>query len=203
MDRRDQALTLLFVQIFNEPFFDILRTKEQLGYLVRHAVSYVQGVPGLRFSIQSERTPIYLDDRIEAFIEDYAKSFLNGAMTLDGFERHKQALITELLKKNRKMAEEANVYWGEIETQLCDFERARLNAELLRQDITPLDMQLFASRFIWKDASERRKLAVYIWSDAAFNEDPSPAKYGGRHVIRDRVSFLNSCELYPGLPPKN
>ena len=53
---------------------------------------------------------------------------------------------------------------------MCDFERARLNAELLRQDITPLDMQLFASRFIWRDASERRKLAIHIWSEAAFNE---------------------------------
>ena len=203
MDRRDHVLTLLFVQIFNESFFTILRTKEQLGYLVRHTVSYMQGVPGLKFSIQSERTPIHLDDRIETFIEEHAKSFLNGSMTLEDFERHKQALITELLKKNRKIAEEASVYWGEIETQLCDFERAKLNAELLRQDISPLDMQLFASRFIWRDASERRKLAVHIWSDAAFKEDPSPTKYGGRHVIRDRVSFLNSCELYPGLPPRN
>ena len=60
MDRRDQVLTLLFVQIFNEPFFNILRTKENLAIWWRHAVSYVQGVPGLRFSIQSERTPIYL-----------------------------------------------------------------------------------------------------------------------------------------------
>ena len=35
-------------------------------------------------------------------------------MTLDGFERHKQALITELLKKNRKIAEEANVIGGKL-----------------------------------------------------------------------------------------
>ena len=100
MDRREHVLALLFVQIFQEPFFETLRTKEQLGYLVRHGASYIQGVPGLKFSIQSERSPTYLDGRIEAFLEDHARSFLTNSMTLDDFERNRKCgfQITELLK---------------------------------------------------------------------------------------------------------
>lgn len=202
MDRRDRVLVMLFAQIFKEPFFNILRTQEQLGYIVAHGTRWSQGVMGLRFLIQSERVPTYLDDRIEKFIEDNARIYLNSSMTLDEFEKHKQALITSILTKKRYLAEETKVYWGEIESQICDFEHAKLNARLLSQDIKPLDIQLFASRFIWKDAPERRKLAVHLWPDTVTIAD-SYAKYNGEQIIKDRISFLNRCELYPGLPSNN
>lgn len=199
MDRRERVLAGLFAQIFQEPFFNVLRTQEQLGYVVSHGTELSQGVMGLRFLIQSERPPIYLDDRIETFIENHARPYLNNSMTLDDFERHKQSLITQILTKKRQLAEETESYWREIESQIRDFEHTKLDAELLRQDIGPLDLQLFASRFVWKDASERRKLAVHIWPNTAFTAD-AYVKYNGGQVIKDRIGFLNRCELYPGLP---
>lgn len=58
----------LLGQILNEPFFDVLRTKEQLGYVVYNTISRKSNVYGINFVIQSDYGTDYLDNRIEAFL---------------------------------------------------------------------------------------------------------------------------------------
>lgn len=57
----------LFAQIINEPCFDILRTKEQLGYIVFSSASVIDSIHGLQVTIQSTHRPPYLNSRIEDF----------------------------------------------------------------------------------------------------------------------------------------
>ena len=59
----------LLCQIISEPCFNILRTQEQLGYIVFSGKRRGNGVQGLRIIIQSERHPEFLDGRVEAFLE--------------------------------------------------------------------------------------------------------------------------------------
>jgi insulysin len=66
---RNNMLLELFAQIISEPCFDVLRTKEQLGYIVFSGVRRSSGVQGLRIIVQSTRKPAYLDQRIEAFLK--------------------------------------------------------------------------------------------------------------------------------------
>lgn len=66
---RDNALVELFCQVINESSFNVLRTKEQLGYIVASGVRTFGGVQGVRLIIQSDKSPIYLDERIENFIK--------------------------------------------------------------------------------------------------------------------------------------
>lgn len=63
------ALIELFCQVINESSFNVLRTQEQLGYIVASGVRNFGGVNGVRLIIQSDRAPVYLDDRIENFIK--------------------------------------------------------------------------------------------------------------------------------------
>ncbi|XP_026685109.1 insulin-degrading enzyme, partial [Diaphorina citri] len=58
----------LFVQIIHEPCFNILRTKEQLGYIVVSGIRKSSGVQGLRIIVQSDKHPLFVDSRIEAFL---------------------------------------------------------------------------------------------------------------------------------------
>lgn len=58
----------LAVQIIKEPCFNVLRTQEQLGYIVFSGVRRAHGVQGMRFIVQSEKSPSYVDGRIEAFL---------------------------------------------------------------------------------------------------------------------------------------
>lgn len=45
----------LAMQILKEPCFNVLRTQEQLGYIVFSGVRRAHGVQGLRFIVQSEK----------------------------------------------------------------------------------------------------------------------------------------------------
>lgn len=65
---QDTSKLLLVEQLLNEPFFNILRTKEQLGYIVYSTVCDFSGVGGMSFVIQSDYGASYLDARIEAFL---------------------------------------------------------------------------------------------------------------------------------------
>lgn len=57
----------LIAQVLKEPFFTILRTKEQLGYIVRIALHRSYTEQGLMALVQSNHDPAYIEQRIEAF----------------------------------------------------------------------------------------------------------------------------------------
>lgn len=54
-ERRANMLLELATQILKEPCFNVLRTQEQLGYIVFSGVRRAHGVQGLRFIVQSEK----------------------------------------------------------------------------------------------------------------------------------------------------
>ena len=66
---QDNAKLELFCQVITESCFNILRTQEQLGYIVFSGVRLNNGAQGVRLIIQSDRSPAYLDERIENFIQ--------------------------------------------------------------------------------------------------------------------------------------
>lgn len=59
----------LVSQILCEPCYNTLRTKEQLGYIVFCASRKANGAQGIRFIIQSVRPPVYVEERIELFLD--------------------------------------------------------------------------------------------------------------------------------------
>lgn len=68
----EKAVVDLLDQIFSEPCFDTLRTKEQLGYTVASGVRHTHGVLGFVVVVQSSRHPPgFVDGRIEAFLEAF------------------------------------------------------------------------------------------------------------------------------------
>jgi secreted Zn-dependent insulinase-like peptidase len=60
-DKRSNMLLELAMQILKEPCFNVLRTQEQLGYIVFSGVRRAHGVQGLRFIVQSEKPRMKLN----------------------------------------------------------------------------------------------------------------------------------------------
>lgn len=58
----------LLAQILSEPCFTVLRTKEQLGYIVFSGVRRANGAQGLRIIVQSDRHPKYVEQKISVFL---------------------------------------------------------------------------------------------------------------------------------------
>lgn len=59
----------LVAQILCEPCYNQLRTKEQLGYIVFCASRKANGAQGIRFIVQSAKHPMYVEERIELFLD--------------------------------------------------------------------------------------------------------------------------------------
>ena len=97
-----EALLHLTAHLVSEPCFDILRSKEQLGYIVNASKAKVGSILTLRFIIQSNsQDPAYLDDRVELFIASYR--LLLVALTEEEFSTNIQAVVEHLLERPKNL----------------------------------------------------------------------------------------------------
>ena len=108
-----KALIDLFEEVVDEPLFNQLRTKEQLGYAVECSLRLTYSVFGFCFCVQSsEYDPIYVQDRIDNFI-DGVEEMLDG-LDDDSFENYKSGLLAKLLEKDHSLNYESNRLWSQI-----------------------------------------------------------------------------------------
>ncbi|CAG9789778.1 unnamed protein product [Diatraea saccharalis] len=160
--RQNVALELL-AQALSEPCFNILRTKEQLGYIVFSGVRRANGAQGLRVIVQSDRHPAHVERRIEAFLHG-ALEYLEN-MSEEEFLKHRAALAAQRLEKPKRMASRASQMWTEITSQMYNFDRPRVEVEQLNT-ITKQELIQFYKTHVWKESESRQKLSVHVVSTA-------------------------------------
>ncbi|KAG8371571.1 hypothetical protein BUALT_Bualt13G0101800 [Buddleja alternifolia] len=108
-----KALTDLFDEIVEEPLFNQLRTKEQLGYVVDCSLRVTYRILGFCFRVQSsEYNPVYLQGRIDNFINGL-EEMLNR-LDEESFENYKNGLMGKLLEKDPSLSYETDRFWGQI-----------------------------------------------------------------------------------------
>ena len=137
---RSNALLQLFCQVINESAFNVLRTQEQLGYIVSSGVRSFGGAQGCKIIIQSDRTPVYLDERIEKFIGQTKQVI--GDMTDEEFQKHVDALALNKLEEPKKMSKQCEIYWNEIASHQYHFDRENVEVAELRK-LTKNDLNEF------------------------------------------------------------
>ena len=136
-DIEKNAPFLILDNILKEPIFDVLRTKEQLGYVVLKQKWTRRGIMGMEIIIQSAKaSPIYLGHRITTFLKTY-KEELNQ-ITQETFETHVQAVITRLNKPSLSLYELCKHHHFEIDSARYMFDKkekliASLNSVTLQQ----------------------------------------------------------------------
>ena len=120
---RHRVVCAFLAQYLREPAFNILRTKEQLGYVVDLSHWNAPGMSesGLRVIIQSERTPAYLEERVDAFLDEMKTTLT--AMSEKEFDEHKHGLEKYWLEDPKNLKEEAGRFWLQIDTGYLDFFR--------------------------------------------------------------------------------
>lgn len=120
-----RARLSLLAQIAQEPCFDQLRTKEQLGYLVFSGVRKQTGSMGMRFIVQSERDTVYLENRIEDFLGKLRTMIVN--MTDEEYKAQVQSLIAKKLEKDKNLGQEGGKYWTHIHSGYYEFDQGKDN----------------------------------------------------------------------------
>lgn len=107
-----------------EPLFDILRTKEQLGYNVYCAVRDTFGVLGYSITVNAQagkHTTDYVDGRIEAFTKHVNK--LLKKLTDKKLNQVKRDLIKVKRCGDVDLEEEVGRNWAEVVNQDFMFDR--------------------------------------------------------------------------------
>ncbi|XP_063543756.1 insulin-degrading enzyme [Cydia strobilella] len=197
---RSNVVLELLAQTLSEPCFNVLRTKEQLGYIVFSGVRRSNGVQGLRVIVQSDRHPAYLEQRIESFLKEH-KDYLE-AMSEEEFVKHRSALAAQRLERPKRMSTKASQIWSEISAQVYNFDRPRVEVDVLNK-VTKEELIQFYKKHISDSSEDRQKLSVYIVSTA---EGGAGADDGEKRdeekkeakptVILDLVEFKSRRRLY-------
>ncbi|EJC99127.1 uncharacterized protein FOMMEDRAFT_160691 [Fomitiporia mediterranea MF3/22] len=172
-DPRTRVACHLLAQILDEPSFDVLRTKEQLGYAVfSYALEDVEMI-GWYALIQSESDTRYLESRIEAFLRHMRKILKD--MSDEKFDKHKQSLEKEWTEKLKVLPQETGRFWESIQDGYYDFRQNEKDAKLLH-DISLPEVRAMFKECLDPSSKTRSKLSVHMRSQKPPKPPKVPAK---------------------------
>jgi secreted Zn-dependent insulinase-like peptidase len=109
--------------VLHVPYYESIRTQQQLGYLVWSFFYYDTGISSFCCVVQSpQKDPVYVDGRIEEFLKSFETEL--AELPDEEFQNHIDALVSTKLQKYNKLSEEVKDYWEEIINQTYQFTRS-------------------------------------------------------------------------------
>jgi insulysin len=112
---------LLLQSIIENPIYDFLRTKNQLGYLVKSILRNTNYHYTINLKVQSEKKLDFIEDKMKAFLQMFTK-LLNNMISKD-FNQWKKTLIEELSKEDVSLYNYFDKYRNEILSNTVYFNR--------------------------------------------------------------------------------
>ncbi|KAF7323964.1 Insulin-degrading enzyme [Mycena kentingensis (nom. inval.)] len=190
-DQHRRVTLVLLDAILHEPTFNVLRTKEQLGYIVQSTTWLLAGGTELGFNIhvQSEKMPGYLEDRVEAFL-DGMKTMIEE-MTPETFEEHKESLRKRWTEVDKNLAAEVSRHASHVLSGHFDFLRRYTNAAHIGS-VTKEDVLKMFLEYVHPSSPTRAKLSIHIKSTKPRQPRVSPA-------AADAFSALIHSKAFPGV----
>lgn len=166
----ERARYRLLAQIIGTPFYESIRTQQQLGYIVSGSSFEMLEVPALGFMVQSPSADMpTINSAVDRFLTDFEPQ-LAGLSEKD-LKREKQAVISQLLEKDRQLGEISERYWREIDRGATDFDSRELLADAVRDtkldDLTSLYKKTIMPR--------HHALRVYTAPEVPDTEEQSDA----------------------------
>jgi secreted Zn-dependent insulinase-like peptidase len=149
---KDYAQIILLNKILGEKFFDILRTKNQLGYIVRFSYTNFRDFYYISEKIQSAKPVDLVKQQINEFNSNIKKYIEESP-----FEKYVDTLNKSLDEPDYSLMEKINRYRPEIAIRTYLFNRNELIKEQLNK-LTKKDILKFAETII----SEKNKKVVII-----------------------------------------
>jgi len=80
---------------------------------------------GLRIIVQSERGAVYVETRIEAFLDSMQKTLED--MSEEEFAKHQQALIAKEEEQPKNLGQETRRFWSRITDKYYDFNKSKVD----------------------------------------------------------------------------
>merc|ERR1719464_2426953 len=133
----------LIGKVLSPKFFDILRTQQQLGYVVHLGVSPSTNFIYLIALAQTEFPPDYARSRINSFLDEHFV-FIEESLTEDEFQMCRQGILSELKMKPKNLSDEAGRYMRYFSDRTYDFGRRQRAIDFLETTATLNKLRAFA-----------------------------------------------------------
>jgi secreted Zn-dependent insulinase-like peptidase len=137
------ALTILAEQLMATPFFNQLRTEQQLGYLVGSGYIPYNQHPGIGFYIQSPHHPAeHLIDAIHVFLQQTVENIDRFSHLWDAL---KKGVMKQLMEKDTNLSMKSQRLWMAIGNQDNTFTySSRMTQTILNIDFSELKTYLIS-----------------------------------------------------------
>jgi insulysin len=163
----ERALFGLMGQILKTPYFNDLRTEQQLGYAVFVTPSVLRRTPGLAFVVQSPVAGASaLVQATGKFLADYRRVL--AAMSPAEFDDYKQGLIGRLLESDKNLGARSMRYWSDLDVGFTSFD-SRVQIAAAIEAIDQPTLLAFYDRLLSLEAKQR----LIIYNRGRFDEDPA------------------------------
>ncbi|EER08001.1 conserved hypothetical protein [Perkinsus marinus ATCC 50983] len=194
---RERVLLDLLESVMEEPLFDTLRTKQQLGYSVFCGVRLTGGVLGYVVVVQSAVAgPATLWERVDEFLRDFRKSVLVD-MSEETFASHVVSLARSKLEPPRTLTEEATTMWCEVQESRYNWngciEETKELAGMKKQDLINL-----YDEFFWEENRRRIFSVALVGSGSKYSYDAEKKSFQSMKgaALADSVQEFRASSHY-------
>ena len=126
---------------------------------------------GLRIVIQSERSPVYLEQRINAFLKSFVDHLED--MSPEFFEGVKSGLTTQYKEDYKEQKDESRTLWSHVANRLYDFDHNERMVALLGP-LTKKDIRDFFMKYVHPSSATRAKASVHVHSQHLGEDEVKP-----------------------------
>lgn len=154
-DNHQRVLMAITGQIIRSPYYHSLRTEQQFGYIVYAATTVLERTPGLSFIVQS---PVADAATLVAATDTFMARFGQSVEQMgDGdFQQNKSALLSQINRPYKNLAQQAGSYWGQAAQGYSAFDRRAQLSQALEK------LQLSEWRAFYKAEFEPRAQRAII-----------------------------------------
>ncbi|MFY8272845.1 insulinase family protein [Pseudoalteromonas sp. SSDWG2] len=119
-DIREKVIMMMVNHLINQPYFNTLRTQQQLGYLVGAGYAPFNSRAGLAFYVQSPKVSAKdLLAHHTQFVQQYSQEF--SAMDNQDWQQAKQSLYRQIAEKDKNLRLRSQRFWLAISNPDVDF----------------------------------------------------------------------------------
>ncbi|OMJ83460.1 hypothetical protein SteCoe_15629 [Stentor coeruleus] len=184
-----QATLALIENYLEEPCFNVLRTQEQLGYIVWSYPHKIRGIQNISFLVQSSvKCPSYIFTRITAFLEQMKTEI--EKISDEEFNTLIESCKKKNFKKDISIKDEYNRFKYEVDTAAYCFDRKKKIKGQLK-DIKKEDLALVYDKIFFKD---NRRLDLEVLAQKMIDEEN--ALIGERSVENDLNMFWRRSKTW-------
>ena len=203
--KEDKMYYKILELFLSDKFYDSLRTKETLGYVVYLSKSTLNEIAHIIGIIQSNaKNPEYCNSRIFNFFKEKLNDI--KAITDENFNSFIKSVMVEETRKDIDLEEQFERNWKEITTKRLKFNEKEENVEWLKK-CTKEGFIKFYEKYMINDI---KKLDVeYVcekhWDDneIKLKEDIKDCENIKKRLVFDKISDFHDCNtLYPCIANK-